>query len=127
MNKYLDRLIAKRKIRLVYEIIDDEVVKDMATKKAAEAAATAAAVVEKKLPSLEQELEAVKQRLTDLEIQTKTPKTSKTKKTHRVKLVRQPPTAPVFIRHAGKFPVFFFHNKSFLSAGSKSLDKPLFI
>ena len=91
MNKYLDRLIAKRKIRLVYEIIDDEIVKDMATKKAAEAAATAAAaVVEKKLASLWQELEDVKQRLTDLETQTKTPKTTKqnrktkTKKTYRL-------------------------------------------
>ena len=72
LNKYLDRLIEKRKIRLVYEIIDDEIVKDMATKKAAEAAATAAAaVVENKLTSLWQELEDVKQRLTDLETQTK--------------------------------------------------------
>ena len=83
LNKYLDRLIEKRKIRLVYEIIDDEIVKDMATKKAAEAAATAAAaVVEKKLASLWQELEDVKQRLTDLETQTKqTPnKTAKQRK-----------------------------------------------
>lgn len=72
LNTYLERLIAKRKIRLVYEIIDDEIVKDMATKKAAEAAATAAAaVVENKLTSLWQELEDVKQRLTDLETQTK--------------------------------------------------------
>lgn len=83
LNKYLDRLIEKRKIRLVYEIIDDEIVKDMATKKAAEAAATAAAaVVENKLTSLWQELEDVKQRLTDLETQTKqTPnKTAKQRK-----------------------------------------------
>ena len=83
MNTYLERLIAKRKISLVYEIIDDEIVKDMATKKAAEAAATAAAaVVEKKLASLWQELEDVKQRLTDLETQTKqTPnKTAKQRK-----------------------------------------------
>ncbi|MBO5996473.1 MAG: hypothetical protein J6P77_04450 [Acetobacter sp.] len=49
-------MIAKRKIRLVYEIIGNETVKDMATKKAAEAAATAAAdVVEKELASLWQE------------------------------------------------------------------------
>lgn len=81
MNKYLDRLIAKRKIRLVYEIIGNETVKDMATKQEA---------TEKKLASLEQELEAVKQRLTDLETQTKTPKTTKqnrktkTKKTYRL-------------------------------------------
>ena len=40
LNKYLDRLIEKRKIRLVYEIIDDETVKGMATKKAAVAAAS---------------------------------------------------------------------------------------
>ena len=83
LNTYLERLIAKRKIRLVYEIIDDEIVKDMATKKAAEAAATAAAaVVENKLTSLWQELEDVKQRLTDLETQTKqTPnKTAKQRK-----------------------------------------------
>ena len=71
LNTYLERLIAKRKIRLVYEIIDDETVKGMATKKAAEAAATAAEIVEKKLSSLWQELEDVKQRLTDLETQTK--------------------------------------------------------
>ena len=77
LNMYLDRLITKRKIRLVYEIIDDETVKDMVTKKAA-----AAAVVEKKLSSLWQELEDVKQRLTDLETQTKqTPnKTAKQRK-----------------------------------------------
>ncbi|MBO6084807.1 MAG: hypothetical protein J6P19_00185 [Acetobacter sp.] len=83
LNTYLDRLITKRKIRLVYEIIDDETVKDMATKKAAVAAASAAAeVVEKKLASLWQELEDVKQRLTDLETQTKqTPnKTAKQRK-----------------------------------------------
>ena len=83
LNKYLDRLIEIRKIRLVYEIIDDETVKDMATKKAAVAAASAAAeVVEKKLASLWQELEDVKQRLTDLETQTKqTPnKTAKQRK-----------------------------------------------
>lgn len=83
LNMYLDRLITKRKIRLVYEIIDDETVKDMATKKAAVAAASAAAeVVEKKLASLWQELEDVKQRLTDLETQTKqTPnKTAKQRK-----------------------------------------------
>lgn len=72
LNTYLERLIAKRKIRLVYEIIDDETVKDMTTKKAAEAAATAAsAVVEKKLSSLWQELETVKQRLASLEEQAK--------------------------------------------------------
>ena len=87
LNTYLDRLITKRKIRLVYEIIDDETVKGMATKKAAVAAASAAAsaaaeVVEKKLASLWQELEDVKQRLTDLETQTKqTPnKTAKQRK-----------------------------------------------
>ena len=83
LNTYLERLIAKRKIRFVYEIIDDETVKGMATKKAAEAAATAAAeIVEKKLSSLWQELEDVKQRLTDLETQTKqTPnKTAKQRK-----------------------------------------------
>ena len=82
LNTYLERLIAKRKIRLVYEIIDDETVKGMATKKAAEAAATAAEIVEKKLSSLWQELEDVKQRLTDLETQTKqTPnKTAKQRK-----------------------------------------------
>lgn len=77
-------MIAKRKIRLVYEIIDDEIVKDMATKKAAEEAASAAAtVVEKKLASLWQELENVKQRLTDLETQTKTQKTNKTIKVEK--------------------------------------------
>ena len=82
LNTYLDRLITKRKIRLVYEIIDDETVKGMATKKAAVAAASAAEVVEKKLASLWQELEDVKQRLTDLETQTKqTPnKTAKQRK-----------------------------------------------
>ena len=85
LNKYLDRLIEKRKIRLVYEIIDDEIVKDMATKKAAEAAATAAAaVVEKKLSSLWQELETVKQRIASLEEQTKTPKTNKTAKQRKL-------------------------------------------
>ena len=85
LNKYLDRLIAKRKIRLVYEIIDDEIVKDMATKKAAEAAATAAAaVVENKLTSLWQELETVKQRISSLEEQTKTPKTNKTAKQRKL-------------------------------------------
>ena len=85
LNKYLDRLIEKRKIRLVYEIIDDEIVKDMATKKAAEAAATAAAaVVENKLTSLWQELETVKQRITSLEEQTKAPKTNKTAKQRKL-------------------------------------------
>ena len=83
LNTYLERLISKRKIRLVYEIIDDETVKDIATKKAAEAAATAAAaVVEKKLSSLWHELETVKQRLASLEEQAKkTPaKTARQKK-----------------------------------------------
>ncbi|MBQ5497979.1 MAG: hypothetical protein IIT71_05415 [Acetobacter sp.] len=81
-------MIAKRKIRLVYEIIDDEIVKDMATKKAAEAAATAAAaVVENKLTSLWQEFEDVKQRLASLEEQAKTPKITKTEKPKQRKLI----------------------------------------
>ncbi|MBR2124829.1 MAG: hypothetical protein IJ934_06710 [Acetobacter sp.] len=70
-------MIAKRKIRLVYEIIDEEIVKDMATKQEA---------TEKKLASLEQELEAVKQRFTDLETQTKQAP-SKTEKPKQRKLI----------------------------------------
>ena len=80
-----DSLTAQVKSNKAVQFVKDnaKITDEKATKKAAEAAATAAAaVVENKLTSLWQELEDVKQRLTDLETQTKqTPnKTAKQRK-----------------------------------------------
>ena len=75
-NGYLDRLIAKRKIRLVYEIIDNKTAKNMASKQKA---------TEEKIASLEQELENMKKRLTALEEKNKAP--TKTEKPKQRKLI----------------------------------------